>query len=112
VRHEAGEALGAIGRPDCLESLRRFASDAAPEVAETCQLALERIEYLQRHPGSSDDVSESPYMSVDPTPPLPTDTPIEKLRVILLDPQERMFDVSGGVLACGAELLCVGSGAC
>ena len=47
MRHEAGEALGAIGRPECLDALRAHASDAAQEVAETCQLALERIEYLQ-----------------------------------------------------------------
>lgn len=32
-------------------------------------------------------------MSVDPTPPLPLGTPLEELRRILLDPQQRMFDV-------------------
>lgn len=92
VRHEAGEALGAIGRPECLDALRRHASDPAPEVAETCQLALERIEYLQQHGPESLRAGDSPYMSVDPTPPLPLDTPVERLRAVLLDPGQRMFD--------------------
>jgi len=100
VRHEAGEALGAIGRPECLAALRRHAADAAPEVAETCQLALERIEHLQRHPESAGG-GESPYLSVDPTPPLPADTPVERLREILLDPKERMFEVRGCWWVCG-----------
>lgn len=91
VRHEAGEALGAIGRPECLDALRRHRSDAAQEVAETCQLALERIEHLQRHPGGT-GAGESPYMSVDPTPPFPASTPTEDLRRILLEPNEKMFD--------------------
>lgn len=62
VRHEAGEALGAIGRPECLEALRRHRDDAVPEVAETCQLALERIEYLQVRPKSSDCSHPNAYM--------------------------------------------------
>lgn len=94
VRHEAGEALGAIGRPECLAALRAHAQDPAQEVAETCQLALERIEYLQQHPDGTRD-GESPYMSVDPTPPFPVETPMEQLRSILLDPKQRMFDVRG-----------------
>jgi hypothetical protein len=110
VRHEAGEALGAIGRPECLAALRAHADDAAPEVAETCRLALQRIEWLQAAAAAAKDGSggggegvaavaaadgsgESPYMSVDPTPPLPADTPVDKLRAILLDPNERMFEV-------------------
>ncbi|KAI8464757.1 MAG: deoxyhypusine hydroxylase [Monoraphidium minutum] len=92
VRHEAGEALGAIGRPECLAALRAHRGDAAPEVAETCQLALERIEYLQAHGPEGLRDGESPYMSVDPTPPYPLDTPMEELRAILLDPSRRMFD--------------------
>jgi hypothetical protein len=115
VRHEAGEALGAIGRPECLAALRAHCDDAAPEVAETCRLALQRIEWLQAAAAASgssggsaaavaaDGSGESPYMSVDPTPPLPADTPVEKLRAILLDPSERMFDVSGCVRRGGLQ---------
>lgn len=45
VRHEAAEALGAIALPECLAVLRTFTADLSREVAETCQLALRRIEY-------------------------------------------------------------------
>lgn len=47
VRHEAAEALGAIAAPDCLEVLQRHTSDSCQEVAETCQLALGRLQHLQ-----------------------------------------------------------------
>ena len=45
VRHEAAEALGAINDPDSVELLRVHATDPAPEVADTCNLALARLEY-------------------------------------------------------------------
>jgi hypothetical protein len=66
-----------------------------PQVAETCQLALERIQYFQQHAAAAaQEASSSPYLSVDPTPPFPADTPLEQLRSTLLDPQAPMFDVS------------------
>ncbi|GFR42487.1 hypothetical protein Agub_g3282 [Astrephomene gubernaculifera] len=90
VRHEAGEALGAIATDECLPPLRDHEEDQVLEVAETCQLALQRIEYLRAHPEASNE--ESPYYSVDPTPALPAGTPTEELRAILLDERKRMFD--------------------
>ncbi|GFH07911.1 deoxyhypusine monooxygenase, partial [Haematococcus lacustris] len=65
------------------------------KVAETCQMALQRIEYLAAHPDASNE--ESPYYSVDPAPALPASTPIAELRQQLLDESMRMFD--GGVEA-------------
>ncbi len=65
-----------------------------PQVAETCQLALQRIEWLKAHPDATNE--ESPYYSVDPTPALPTSTPTEELQQKLLDENSRMFDVSTG----------------
>jgi deoxyhypusine monooxygenase len=44
TRHEAAEALGAIGSPANLDVLREYASDPAPEVSQTCALAVHRIE--------------------------------------------------------------------
>ncbi|KAL6753375.1 deoxyhypusine hydroxylase [Haematococcus lacustris] len=90
VRHEAGEALGAIGTQECLIPLREHQLDAVLEVAETCQMALQRIEYLAAHPDASNE--ESPYYSVDPAPALPASTPIAELRHQLLDESMRMFD--------------------
>ena len=45
VRHEAGEALGAIGSAQCLQLLRVHQTDPCLEVAQTCQLALQRIQH-------------------------------------------------------------------
>ena len=69
VRHEAAEALGAIGDPSACAVLKKYASVGAKEVAETCQLALGRIEWLaDRDGGKFHD--NNPYHSVDPAPPL------------------------------------------
>jgi len=45
VRHEAGEALGAIGTDECLQIVSEFTDDDSTEVAETCQIAVSRISY-------------------------------------------------------------------
>jgi hypothetical protein len=121
VRHEAAEALGAIAAPDCLEVLQQHTTDSCQEVAETCQLALGRLQYLQQKQeagaaaaaeGSKDTPAaaaagageeESPYYSVDPTPALPSSTPIEQLRSILLDPQQPMFEVGVGLSVGSAQ---------
>lgn len=48
VRHECAEALGAIGGEDVKAALAAHAADAnAPEVAETCALALRRLELIE-----------------------------------------------------------------
>lgn len=93
VRHEAGEALGAICSEQCLVPLRAHMDDPCREVAETCQLAIQRLEYFaDRKPdtlGEKQDDDEvcdsSPYISVDPTPPAPASVPMDELRATLLD---------------------------
>lgn len=72
VRHEAGEALGAIANKDSLPLLSKLAKeDSVPEVKDTCELAVGRIEWL--HGGQAekekDQLSVNPYSSVDPAPP-------------------------------------------
>mmetsp|Transcript_44380 Transcript_44380/g.112288 ORF Transcript_44380/g.112288 Transcript_44380/m.112288 type:complete len:324 (-) Transcript_44380:107-1078(-) len=92
VRHEAGEALGAIGTEQCLAPLRAHQEDACPEVAETCQLALQRVEHFAAAGAAEGGgVEASPYMSVDPTPPAPADTPTDELRRVVLDDKADMF---------------------
>lgn len=86
TRHEAAEALGAIGSEGNLDILRRFAADPAPEVAQTCELAVHRIEQaLERGPcacergvqgalardaaaevGAKTAAKQSVYITVDP----------------------------------------------
>ncbi|XP_029469896.1 deoxyhypusine hydroxylase [Rhinatrema bivittatum] len=88
VRHEAGEALGAIGNLDVLDLLKRYSADPVIEVAETCQLAVRRLEWLQNNKEHPDN---NPYLSVDPAPPA-EDKDVQKLRQILLDESQTLFD--------------------
>lgn len=92
VRHEAGEALGAIGSAEVLDILREYTNDPQIEVAETCQLALQRIEWLnEKCSQENDHLSSNPYKSVDPAPPsLVLDT--ETLQNTLLDESCPLFD--------------------
>ena len=48
VRHEAAEAIGAVGASEGLESLRERRDDSSEEtvVRETCEIAVARIEWL------------------------------------------------------------------
>lgn len=92
VRHEAGEALGAIGSPEVLNVLREYSSDPQIEVAETCQLALQRIEWLnEKSSQESKNLSTNPYKSIDPAPPSQTED-TETLKNILLDESRPLFE--------------------
>ncbi|KXJ29805.1 deoxyhypusine hydroxylase [Exaiptasia diaphana] len=92
VRHEAGEALGAIGASESLEVLRKFENDSIPEVSETCQLAIQRIEWLNnRNTSEGDKLSSNPYHSVDPAPPS-LDLDIPRLKGALLDENRPLFE--------------------
>jgi deoxyhypusine monooxygenase len=97
VRHESGEALGAIADPSTLPVLEECCKDARPEVSETCQIAARRVRWVMEHgqgaapPGeeagaaagsaaaqpspspsaaspSDETLEENPYESVDPAP--------------------------------------------
>ncbi|XP_049732335.1 deoxyhypusine hydroxylase isoform X1 [Elephas maximus indicus] len=89
VRHEAGEALGAIGKLEVLEILKQYSTDPVVEVAETCQLAVRRLEWLQQHGGEPAVVG--PYLSVDPAPPA-EEQDVGRLREALLDEARPLFD--------------------
>jgi len=71
VRHEAGEALGAIGDQSALQILKEHLEDPVVEVAETCELALERLLWLESQKRCSETLSSNPFNSVDPAPPEP-----------------------------------------
>lgn len=58
------------------------------QVAETCQLAVRRLEWLQ---SNKEKPGTSPYLSVDPAPPA-EETDVAKLREILLDESQELFD--------------------
>lgn len=83
-----GEALGAIGRPEVIEILEKYSKDPVVEVAETCQIALDRVKWIQEQEALKDD---NPYASVDPSPPLGQKKSVEELKTILLDEDENLF---------------------
>lgn len=45
VRHEAAEALGAIGTPECEEILKVYVQDEHQVVRESCEVALDIMDY-------------------------------------------------------------------
>lgn len=99
VRHEAGEALGAIG---CLESIEVLQKYCNPEedvaVRETCEIAIDNIN--KNHQASEaekerlDADSEGSLMfgSVDPAPPAKVLLPTAQLREQLLNTSLPLFD--------------------
>ena len=58
-------------------------------VAETCELAIERIKWLENDK-KAEKLSENPYNSVDPAPPLPS-TNVNELKTILIDEGASLF---------------------
>ena len=48
VRHEAAEAAGAIGCPEAWRLVEEHLGDATREVAETCQLAVQRMAWYEK----------------------------------------------------------------
>lgn len=48
VRHEAAEALGAIGTPEAEEILKPYAHDEEQVVRESCDVALDTMEYWNK----------------------------------------------------------------
>ena len=61
------------------------------QIAETCQLAIQRIQWLQSQHSEKSKLSENPFQSVDPAPPA-EETSIEALRERLLDEKLSLFD--------------------
>lgn len=57
-------------------------------MAETCQLAVRRLEWLQQHSG---ELAAGPYLSVDPAPPA-EERDLGRLRAALLDEALPLFD--------------------
>lgn len=92
VRHEAAEALGAIGDSSVEDTLVNFSKDPVIEVAETCEIALERVRWLKRLKEEKKTLKDdNPYASVDPTPPAVSKS-VEELKRILMDESDSLFN--------------------
>ena len=46
VRHEAAEALGAIGDRSAIEILTKYLYDPQPEISESCEVALDLLDHV------------------------------------------------------------------
>ncbi|KAF5482370.1 hypothetical protein F2P56_002944 [Juglans regia] len=91
VRHEAAEALGAIGLETNVPFLKNsLVLDPAQEVRETCELALNRIEQMKSAGGN--DEERSPFMSVDPAAPASSCSSVDQLRKVLLNEEKGMYE--------------------
>lgn len=90
VRHEAGEALGAIGSKAGIPALERHLNDPLPEIRETCEIALKRVQWAHAD-GNLDGTLPNPFNSVDPAPPNALKS-VEECREILLDTSRPLFE--------------------
>eukprot|EP00123_Amoebidium_parasiticum_P019554 comp26756_c0_seq1/m.47116 comp26756_c0_seq1/g.47116 ORF comp26756_c0_seq1/g.47116 comp26756_c0_seq1/m.47116 type:complete len:309 (-) comp26756_c0_seq1:544-1470(-) len=90
VRHEAGEALAALGKAEFIPLMKEHVNDPCVEVAETCTIGLKRLEWLH-NPERKEEWIQGPYYSVDPAPPS-TDKDIEILRAKLMDTNLNLFE--------------------
>ncbi|KIJ54891.1 hypothetical protein M422DRAFT_221311 [Sphaerobolus stellatus SS14] len=75
VRHEAAEALGALSSVTSEPILKQYLNDEERCVRETCEIALERIQWAKQEGTKEEEQKrkeETPqFTSVDPAPPAP-----------------------------------------
>ncbi|GAB1318853.1 deoxyhypusine hydroxylase [Madurella fahalii] len=95
-RHEAAEALGALGDARSLEVLRRFRDREGEEVVvtETCEIAIDRIEWENGEGKKGEKLKQSDFASVDPAPPMPQgkeEQTVEELGKTLMDTSLPLF---------------------
>ncbi|KAH7088882.1 Deoxyhypusine hydroxylase [Paraphoma chrysanthemicola] len=95
-RHEAAEALGALSDKGSLELLKQLRDDQKEEevVRETCDIAVDRIEWEHGLQKGTEKLKKSDFTSIDPAPPLPqsTEAPsIPDLEKTLLDTSLPLF---------------------
>lgn len=99
VRHEAAEALGALGDKGSVAMLQEyFENDPLEVIRQTCELALERIKWENSDAAKTETLQKSAYTSIDPAPPLPTDeaagtdkATVDKLQKALMDREQPLF---------------------
>ncbi|SPN98570.1 probable Deoxyhypusine hydroxylase [Cephalotrichum gorgonifer] len=93
-RHEAAEALGALGDASSLDILGKFRDREGESVAvkETCEIAIERIQWENSQERHAEKLRQSDFASVDPAPSMPeTDKTPEELGTTLMDVSKPLF---------------------
>jgi HEAT repeat protein len=95
ARHEAAEALGALGDASTIPVLRTQLHDPNVEIQETAQLALDLLDWRARAGSSAEPegpLDVNPYQSHDPAPADLASKTVAQLRADLLDASKSMFD--------------------
>ncbi|KAI1433732.1 deoxyhypusine hydroxylase [Xylaria sp. CBS 124048] len=93
-RHEAAEALGALGNAENLDILREFRDREGEEVVikETCEIAIDRIEWENSQQRKQEKLHQSDFASIDPAPPLPESSQtVEELEKTMMDTDAPLF---------------------
>ncbi|GME21874.1 putative heat repeat protein [Neofusicoccum parvum] len=95
-RHEAAEALGALGYEESLDLLRRLrdAPDEQDVITETCDIAVARIEWEHSKERQAEKLRQSDFASIDPAPPMPQESQqpsIDELEQALMDTKLPLF---------------------
>ena len=70
-----------------LPTLLKFKNHASPEIAETCQIAIDLINWKK----SGENISRGQYLSHDPAPPLTDSKNISDLQRTLMDSSQSLF---------------------
>ena len=93
-RHEAAEAMGAIGGEGVVEVLREFLGDMVEVVRETVEIAVARIEWIGRQQKEGEKTKKSDFASIDPAPPVEVGGihQVEELGRQLMDTQRNLFE--------------------
>jgi deoxyhypusine monooxygenase len=105
VRHEAAEALAAIGAPASrrvLQETMEASQHTTPELYQTCLVALHGMDWRLLLVGLESSQEEpvgcacmtNPYSSVDPAPPHPAHATwsFDQLGKVLIDPSQSLFE--------------------
>ncbi|KAL3230418.1 Deoxyhypusine hydroxylase [Nakaseomyces bracarensis] len=94
VRHEAAEALGALGDLNSLDALNQcLKNDEHEAVRQTCELAIERIKWQHSDLAKKESLQTSLYSSIDPAPPLSLEKKynLKELQDLLNDQEQPLF---------------------
>lgn len=60
-------------------------------MAETCQIALQRLKWIKDESGNQTCLSQSRYASIDPAPPS-NEVDIEELKRTMMDEKKSLFE--------------------
>ncbi len=95
-RHEAAEALGALGDLSSLQIMKQMKNDVNEPVVvrETCEIAVDRIEWAHSDGSQNETLRSSDFASIDPAPPMAVSTAsfsISTLQSTLLDTSLPLF---------------------